>query len=146
MRIEIARRLWTHELCGKFRRPWKLPELNSSRRRRGRDQESASRLRRDKRKGEPLRRNSWLIKTAFRQSRATVCLEKLSEFLYGEARPSDDRPKRSGFEVSPRMNRHCHRSRRVAGIDQDVMTADNPIDYKSSLGERADDLLTSDNR
>jgi hypothetical protein len=45
------------------------------------------------------------------------------------------------------MNRHCHRSRRVARVDEDVMAADDSADYKSGLGQGADDLpLTTGSR
>jgi hypothetical protein len=44
------------------------------------------------------------------------------------------------------MNRNRYRARRVTGIDENVMTADNSIDDKALSYESLDDTLTIDDR
>jgi hypothetical protein len=42
------------------------------------------------------------------------------------------------------MNRNGYRTRRVIGIDKDVMTADNSIDEETRSCKSLDDALTVD--
>ena len=42
------------------------------------------------------------------------------------------------------MNRNGYRTRRVIGIDENVMAADDSIDEKAGSGESLDDTLTVD--
>lgn len=42
------------------------------------------------------------------------------------------------------MNRNGYRTRRVTGIDEDVMTADNSIDEEARSRESLDDTLAVD--
>jgi len=50
------------------------------------------------------------------------------------------------FRVSTGMNRNGYRTRRVVGIDENVMTADNSIDEKACSRESLNDTLTADDR
>ena len=44
------------------------------------------------------------------------------------------------------MNRNGHRTRRVIGIDENMMTADYSIDEKAGSCESLNDTLTADDR
>ena len=44
------------------------------------------------------------------------------------------------------MNRNGDGSRRIIGIDENVMTADNSIDEKACSRENLDDTLAADDR
>lgn len=73
-----------------------------------------------------------------------AALQKFDELLHGQAGLSNDRAQRAGFQVSPGMNRNSYCSRRIAGIDKDVMTADSPIDDETRSCERLDSTFTAD--
>ena len=82
---------------------------------------------------------------AWRQDNGNI-LQKISEFLHREARLSNDRAHCAGFQISSSMNRNGYGTRRVIGIDEYMMTADNSIDEKACSRESLDDTLAVDDR
>jgi hypothetical protein len=68
------------------------------------------------------------IVDCFAEDGAEATLQKFDELLHGQASLPNDRAQSAGFQVSPGMNRNSDCSRRIAGISENVMTPDNPID------------------
>lgn len=73
-------------------------------------------------------------------------LQKFCELLDGQPGLPNDRTQSAGFQVSPGMNRNSHRPRRIAGINENVMTSDRPIDDETGSRESLDNTFTVDDR
>ena len=78
--------------------------------------------------------------------RGDALLQKIGELLHREPRLSNDRAHGAWLQVSSGMNRNGHRTRRVAGIDKNVMTADDVIDEEAPSRQSLYDTLTANDR
>jgi hypothetical protein len=69
-------------------------------------------------------------------------LKQRLEFFQAQSRLFDDRPERAGLQVAARMDWNGEGSRRVAGKDHNMMTADDPIRPEARSRQGSNDATT----
>src|SRR5712691_4074052 len=93
----------------------------------------------------PLK-NSCRLRASSRANHTSRLSEQLIELLHREAGLSDDRAKRTRFEIATGVNGHRHGPRRVSREHHDVMAADDALGYKPRTRKRTYDAPAVDRR